>query len=135
MTRKLLAAACALWALGFASAAAADDTAIGDRQSHRAAVLEEFDGDGDGRLSRDEREAAHAARRDRRRQGGLDRFDTNGDGRLTGDERSAAREARAARRAENGGEGMGRRHGRGGNSRRDGHAGGGRAGRRGSGRR
>ena len=110
MIRSFLAYSCALSTLGFAAVAAhAEDTA--DQESRRAAILDEFDSDGDGQLSRQEREAARGARRDQRRQGVLDQFDTDGDGRLTGDERSAARDARSARREESGREDGGRRHG------------------------
>ncbi len=124
ITRTFLTPLLAVCALGYAtSAARAEEAPIEDRESRRAAILEEFDGDGDGRLSRDERGAARSARRDHRRQGALDRFDADGDGRLTGDERTAAREGRAARRAENGRESGNRRmNGRGG--RRGGQRGG-----------
>ncbi len=121
MTRTVLPSLFAICALGYAASAAhAEEAQIDDRESRRAAILGEFDSDGDGRLSLEERGAARTAHREDRRQGVLDRFDADGDGQLTGDERTAAREGRAARRAENGGEGGGR-----------GMPGGGRGGRRG----
>ena len=62
----------------------------------------DYDANGDGRLSRDEIQAARGdrgdarqERRDDRRQQRLDRFDTDGDGSLSRDERGAARDARA----------------------------------------
>ena len=60
------AGALAVWALP--AGAAADD--------HRARMLEEFDADGDGQLSEEERSAARDAFRHR----ALERFDANGDG-------------------------------------------------------
>ncbi len=130
MTRNLLTHVIAVFALGYAASAAhAEEAPTDDRESRRAAILEEFDIDSDGQLSREERGAARTARRENRRQGVLDRFDADGDGQLTGDERTAAREGRAARRAENGGEGGGRgMHGGGGRGGRSG-------GQRGSGQR
>lgn len=65
---------------------------------HRAALVERFDQDGDGRLSAEEREAAQAALGQRRAKGRgrlaelKKRFDKDGDGRLSEEERAAARE-------------------------------------------
>ena len=73
MTRSLPAALCAFSALGLAAfAAQADDTRTADRESRRAAILEEFDMDGDGRLTGDERSAAREARDARRAENGRD---------------------------------------------------------------
>ena len=122
MTR-LLAPLCAFSVLGFATLAAqADETPTEDEESRRAAILDRFDLDGDGELSRAEREAA----RNKRRQNVLDEFDADGDGQLSDDERTAAREARAQRREESGREG-GMRGRRGGDS-GEGGVGGGRRG-------
>jgi hypothetical protein len=55
-----------------------------------AALLEEFDADGDGELSDEERAAAHEARH----AAILAEFDADGDGELSDEERAAARAAR-----------------------------------------
>ena len=60
--------------------------------------LAEFDADGDGTLSEEEREAARAAREEAR-QAIIDEFDADGDGVLNEEERAAAKEARQAERA------------------------------------
>ena len=76
--------------LGLAPAASADDDRAG-RDARRAEMLEQWDADGDGRLSREERDDARAARR----EADLEAWDADGDGRLSRDEREAAREAGA----------------------------------------
>ncbi len=62
-------------------------------------IIEQFDEDGDGKLSQDEMEAAHRARRAKF----IETYDTDGDGMLSEKERDAAhdtiREDRKARRA------------------------------------
>lgn len=83
-----------------AQSANAQHTASSDRNTHHEKILQEFDGNGDGALSCEERVAARESRHQQRRHDALERFDADGDGRLTRDERSAARQARAARRAE-----------------------------------
>ena len=54
------------------------------------------DKDGDGKLSDEERAAAHKAMQERREKC-LKEFDADGDGTLNEDERAAAREARGKR--------------------------------------
>ena len=58
-----------------------------------AAILAEFDKDGDGKLSREERaemQRVMRERREARRQEMLERFDADGDGRLNEEERKTA---------------------------------------------
>ena len=70
------------------------------RPEVRAKLLERFDADGDGTLSKEERLAARkahqkiTAQRQARRHKMIERFDTDGDGTLCEAERVAAREAR-----------------------------------------
>ena len=56
----------------------------------KAEILAEFDADGDGKLSEDERKAAMEARK----KAFMEKYDTDGDGELSDDEKAAAREAR-----------------------------------------
>ncbi len=58
-----------------------------ERAAQRAEMLERYDSDGDGRLSRSERDAARESR-------ALERWDSDGDGSLSEAEREAAREGR-----------------------------------------
>ncbi|MDJ0847223.1 MAG: hypothetical protein QNK04_02465 [Myxococcota bacterium] len=60
------------------------------REERRAERLEAFDVDGDGELSRDERDAAREERRQHREEL-RGTYDADGDGRLNRDERDAAR--------------------------------------------
>lgn len=99
-----------------ASAAPGQGPDPAKRAEFRQKVLEKFDGNGNGQLDPDEREAAKAAMQRRREQGGgkgqgrqagaadperrqkmLERFDKDGDGKLSETERAAAKEARAKR--------------------------------------
>jgi len=78
-----------------AAAVAREGEGMGHKPSPRQQekMLEKFDADGDGALSKDERATAKAEM--------LAKHDTDGDGALSKDERSAAREARkTAHRAE-----------------------------------
>lgn len=53
----------------------------------KKAILEKFDKDGDGKLSKEEHQAAREARRKRM----LEKFDKDGDGKLSEEERAAAK--------------------------------------------
>ena len=55
-------------------------------------MLEKFDTDGDGKLSQEERDAAKAAKKERR-AAFIEKHDTNGDGELDKEEKAAAKEA------------------------------------------
>lgn len=64
-------------------------------------IVAKFDLDGDGKLNKEERKAAHEAMKEHRRakkqehrQKMLEQFDTDGDGKLSEEERKAARESR-----------------------------------------
>jgi hypothetical protein len=62
-------------------------------------LVKEFDKDGDGKLSEDERKAMHEAvraRMEERRKEMLAKYDTDGDGKLSPEEEAKAREARRA---------------------------------------
>jgi Ca2+-binding EF-hand superfamily protein len=86
--------------LSVETARAQDDPT--DRDQRRSEILEQYDKDGDGVLSADERNALHEARGKGQRgnkERRLDRFDSDGDGQLSDSERTAAREARGERRA------------------------------------
>ena len=88
-------------ALVIASAAQAQDDPT-DREQRRAEIREQYDANGDGVLSVDERRALHDARDGRQRgkkKRRLEHFDTDGDGQLSESERTAAREVRRERRA------------------------------------
>lgn len=61
-----------------------------------AEVLEKFDKDGDGKLSKEEREAM----REERKAKMLEKFDKDGDGKLSDSERETMREAMKAKREE-----------------------------------
>lgn len=65
----------------------------GRSDTPRARLFEEFDADGDGKLSEDERSAARTKRHERH----LEEFDTDGDGKISGAERRAARAQRKSK--------------------------------------
>jgi len=56
----------------------------------KAAFLKEFDKDGDGKLSQEEKTAMHEARKQKM----LKEFDKDGDGKLNDEEKKAMQEAR-----------------------------------------
>ncbi|MGA0845733.1 MAG: EF-hand domain-containing protein, partial [Luteolibacter sp.] len=69
------------------------------RQGPPPEIVQEFDADGDGQLSQEERKAAHEARIARmqaRRAAVLEKFDADGDGELNEEERANAHKARRA---------------------------------------
>ncbi|MFN0069688.1 MAG: EF-hand domain-containing protein [Limisphaerales bacterium] len=69
----------------------------------RAAMLERFDANKDGRLDETERAAAREAMKEQaaeRRQEALAKFDKDGDGKLSDDEKAAAKEAMKERAGE-----------------------------------
>jgi hypothetical protein len=86
------ATACVALGLAIAADAKAEDSASG--RDGGPPLLEEFDKDGDGRLSPDERTAAREARQAKR----IAEFDRDGDGKLSADEQAAARNAEHERR-------------------------------------
>lgn len=66
-------------------------------------VIEKFDKDGDGKLNKEEREAAraeHKARMEERRKKALEKFDADKDGKLSEEERKVMKEARRAKMLE-----------------------------------
>ncbi len=82
---------CAVFALAVAGLAIAEDSDDSEkRDTLRARGFEDFDTDGDGHLSKQERAAARAKRHERR----LEEFDANGDGYLSKQEQAAARAKR-----------------------------------------
>lgn len=64
------------------------------KAAHKAKMLEKFDTDGDGELSDSEREAMRAERKKRM----LEKFDKDGDGELSDAEKAEARKALGDRR-------------------------------------
>jgi len=69
------------------------------KDANRAAVMEKFDTDKDGKLSEDERKAMQEARRakvDEFRKEMITKYDKDGDGELNEEERTTARTARQA---------------------------------------
>jgi hypothetical protein len=95
--RGTLVACAAAIAIAAAAPAFAGDE--GPQENQRARVIEEFDSDGDGRLSETERKAAREARGAGR--GMIEKFDTDGDGVLSTEERKAFNESdHGKRRAE-----------------------------------
>lgn len=74
--------------------AAAYDKRMKDYHERQAKLEKEFDGDGDGKLSDEERKVMYKTVRDRynqKRQAMLEKYDANGNGRLDGDEREKAK--------------------------------------------
>jgi Ca2+-binding EF-hand superfamily protein len=75
----------------------------GSRKGPPPEMIKQFDKDGDGKLSEDERKEARAAMEKRREEGKakmLKRFDADGDGELSEDERKKMRETMDAKRKE-----------------------------------
>jgi len=68
--------------------------AADNRAKMRARMIEEFDTDGDGKLSKEERQAA----REKRQAERIKKFDTDGDGKLSQEEITAARTQMKAHR-------------------------------------
>ena len=62
-----------------------------------ANMLKQYDADGDGTLSEEERREMFREMQNQRRQRRLDRFDTDGDGKLSDEERAAIRNRRGGR--------------------------------------
>ena len=84
---------CCVFALAIAAPAIGEDSDDAkERGTLRARGFEEFDTDGDGRLSKDEQAAAREKRRKE--------FDADGDGKLSEAERTAARKQRSQRQLE-----------------------------------
>jgi hypothetical protein len=85
-------------AIGLAGAAHAEKP--GEDRPHRPIppeIIAKFDKDGDGKLNKEEREAAKAAREEMmeaRKKEMLAKFDKDGDGKLSDEEEEAMREAR-----------------------------------------
>lgn len=85
-----------------AKAAAGAEAGFPPRENMRATALKQFDKDGDGKLSDEERKAMQAEFQKRnpqaaaRMQEMMKKFDKDGDGKLNDEERKAAMEARAA---------------------------------------
>ena len=80
--------------LSAAPVAAMAGDELESREDRRARLMEQFDSDGDGELSPEERGAAREQRSQRR----LERFDGDGDGRLSPQERERARAERPDKR-------------------------------------
>ena len=94
MKKTLLLTASLLVPMVLQAAPPEDGKGKGPRgqRSVPAEVLEKFDTDGDGKLSKEERKAAHEARKAER----IAKYDTDGDGELSDAEKQAARDARKA---------------------------------------
>jgi hypothetical protein len=75
-----------------------DEERAAARDKRHKQRLEESDADGDGKISEAERRAANAAHRKRY----LGKFDADGDGKLTGEEEEQAKAAREKRRERRG---------------------------------
>lgn len=93
-TRSLIIIAASFGILGVANAQEEKP----DRPERKVPprILEKFDADGDGKLNKEEREAAKAARGERmkeRKQEMLEKFDKDGDGELNDEEKAAMKEA------------------------------------------
>jgi hypothetical protein len=85
---------CAVFALALAAPAIAEDSDDSKKRGAlRARGFEEFDTDGDGRLSKEERATARTRRHERR----LEEFDADGDGQLSKEEQATARARRHER--------------------------------------
>ena len=78
------------------------------REKRHERRLEEFDTDGDGKLSRQEQKASRQ-KRSHQKARELERFDADGDGELTGEEREQAQDARERHRKRRRGRGPGDR--------------------------
>ncbi len=62
-------------------------------EEKKAELIAKFDKDGDGKLSEEERKAAHEAHKAEM----MEKYDTNGDGELSDEEKKAAHDARKAK--------------------------------------
>lgn len=100
--------------LGTCLLASAQDDQRRPNRPHRPmgppppALLKEFDKDGDGKLSDEERKAMHEAmkaRMEERRKEMLEKYDTDGDGKLSEEERRKARAAELIKRFDKDGDG------------------------------
>lgn len=103
-TTTLMIVAASMGLIGFAQAEEVKE-AKKERPERKLPpeLIEKFDKDGDGKLNKQEREAARAERRARmeeRRKQALEKFDTDKDGELSKEERKAMKEARRAKRLE-----------------------------------
>jgi len=81
------------------STLAAEEDGSKKRNSRRnlpPQIVKEYDKDGDGKLSKEERKEARAAMKAK----ALAEFDKDGDGKLNAEERKAAKESRAKKRKE-----------------------------------
>ena len=88
---------CAVFALALTAPAIAEDSNDSEKRGTlRARGFEEFDTDGDGRLSKEERATARTRRHERH----LEEFDADGDGQLSMEERATARTRRHERHLE-----------------------------------
>ena len=75
----------------------------GQRKGPPPEMVKQFDKDGDGKLSEEERKEARAAMEKRREAGKakmLERFDADGDGKLSDEERNKMKETMEAKRKE-----------------------------------
>jgi Ca2+-binding EF-hand superfamily protein len=89
---------CSVLALAIAAPAIAEDSeGSKKRGAPRARGFDQYDTDGDGRLSDEERTAA----RDKRHKQRLEEFDADGDGEISQAEKSAAHKTRTRRYLEN----------------------------------
>lgn len=77
----------------------------------KARLIEKYDEDGDGKLSNEERKTARKAAREAFKQKMLDKYDTDGDGKLDDDEKEAMKAAMKKRRKGRKGKGGDRRKG------------------------